>query len=584
MKAPTNTYLLLGLTALLYGCGSGDGNGSAITSGTSQTNISTTTPSAPLSVSVTARNAALDISFASPNSTGGSPILDYSATCSAASQPTVTAVNATSPITLAGLTNGQAYSCTVTARNAAGTGAASTPVTGTPTQSTATIAADIVLGTPTNTSISATVYSASITGSAYIAYGVRAGAYETQSPVKTVAAGVPTTLLLSGLKENTRYYYKLFLTPDRNGAVQSTGELSFQTPRSAGSTFTFVVQGDSHPEREKTEFNGELYTRTLTYAAADSPDFFITSGDDFSVDTLNADAVNSETVTQRYRIQRPYLGIIGRQAPVYLVNGNHEQAARYLLNGTADNVAVWAQNARNSYYAQPAPGDFYTGNPETIPYIGLLRNYYAWTWGDALFVVIDPYWSSPVAVDNVFGGGSKTADSWQITHGDAQYNWLKKTLETSKAKFKFVFAHHVLGTGRGGVEIARLYEWGGQNPNGTSGFESRRPNWASPIHNLLAANHVTIFFQGHDHIWARGTLDGVIYQTLPEPANPNYALLNADAYTSSQSLPNSGYARVTVSPSDVKVEYVRVWLPADEAADKKSGSVATSYKITAAAQ
>jgi hypothetical protein len=77
------------------------------------------------------------------------------------------------------------------------------------------------------------------------------------------------------------------------------------------------------------------------------------------------------------------------------VNGNHEQAARYLLDGTPDNVAVWAQNARNAYYAEPAPdGVFYTGNVEQIPFInGPLRNYYAWTWGNALFVVIDPYWS-----------------------------------------------------------------------------------------------------------------------------------------------------------------------------------------------
>ena len=31
---------------------------------------------------------------------------------------------------------------------------------------------------------------------------------------------------------------------------------------------------------------------------------------------------------------------------------------------------------------------------------------------------------------------------WDITHGDAQYQWLRKTLSESKAKYKFVFAHH----------------------------------------------------------------------------------------------------------------------------------------------
>jgi hypothetical protein len=45
-------------------------------------------------------------------------------------------------------------------------------------------------------------------------------------------------------------------------------------------------------------------------------------------------------------------------------------------------------------------------------------------------------------------------------------------------------------------------------------------------------NGVTIFFQGRDHIFARQELDGVIYQTMPEPADPNYALHNAEAYRS----------------------------------------------------
>ena len=47
------------------------------------------------------------------------------------------------------------------------------------------------------------------------------------------------------------------------------------------------------------------------------------------------------------------------------------------------------------------------------------------------------------------------ADPWESTIGDAQYQWLKHTLEESEAKYKFVFAHHVLGTDRGAVEMAR---------------------------------------------------------------------------------------------------------------------------------
>ena len=108
---------------------------------------------------------------------------------------------------------------------------------------------------------------------------------------------------------------------------------------------------------------------------------------------------------------------------------------------------------------------------------------------------------------------------------------------------------------------------------------TRRPTWATPIHRLMAANKVTIFFQGHDHIWVRQMLDGVTYQTLPEPADPQYALRNADAYDSGDKFPNTGFTRVTVAPTGVRVEYVRTWLPADEGVGKTSGSVAFSYSL-----
>jgi hypothetical protein len=265
---------------------------------------------------------------------------------------------------------------------------------------------------------------------------------------------------------------------------------------------------------------------------------------------------------------------------LFLVNGNHEQAAKYLLDGTPDNPAVFAGNSRNAYYPLPAPDGFYSGDSEPVTYIGLLRDYYAFEWGDALFVTIDPYWHSDVAVDNVAGSkAAKRTDLWDITLGDAQYQWFKKTLEESNAKYKFVFTHHVLGTGRGGIEIADEYEWGGKGKNGAYEFDKMRPGWELPIHQLMVKNGVSIFFQGHDHIFVRQELDGVIYQELPEPANPFYTAENDDAYKSGNKFPNSGHVRVTVSSAQVKVDYVRSYLPKDEDNGHKSGEVAYSYTV-----
>ena len=100
--------------------------------------------------------------------------------------------------------------------------------------------------------------------------------------------------------------------------------------------------------------------------------------------------------------------------------------------------------------------------------------------------------------------------------GDEQYMWLKDTLEQSEARYKFVFCHHVMGTGRGGIEMAHLYEWGGKSQDGTWQFDEKRPGWEKPIHQLMVDTGVTIFFQGHDHIFCRQELDGVVYQVMTD--------------------------------------------------------------------
>jgi len=434
--------------------------------------------------------------------------------------------------------------------------------------------ADVILARPTDTSI---VLSVLCDGDAkaIIAYGTQKADLTARTEAKAFKKGEPQEVILEKLKPDTRYYYQLLDT----AADKPLMEGSFHTQRAPGSTFVFDIQGDSHPERP-FENDPTLYAQTLRAAAADSPDFYIALGDDFSVDTLRT--VNAEAVTGRYVYQRPFLAMVAQSAPLFLVNGNHEQAAACNLDGTADNAAVWAQTARNKFFPQPEPDGFYTGDTKPVEHIGLLRDYYAWTWGDALFVVIDPYWHSPQPVDTPLGRGPRTQDRWTITLGDDQYKWLKKTLEASKAQYKFIFTHHVLGSGRGGIEQADLFEWGGRNRRGDREFAQKRPGWDLPIHQLMARNGVTIFFQGHDHVFARQQLDGVVYQTAPEPADPSYGLSEwARDYRSGDVLPNSGRVRVTVAPEKVRVEYMRSFLPKDATKEHPDGEVAFTYEVPA---
>ncbi|MFZ1039794.1 MAG: metallophosphoesterase family protein [Anaerolineales bacterium] len=435
-----------------------------------------------------------------------------------------------------------------------------------PTSRNPNFIATEILGRPTNTSVTANIVPAAAM-TLYYEYGTSSGTYTSQTQSQNASAGVPLETLISRLQPNTRYYYRL----NYNNSTEA--EHSFVTQRTPGSSFIFDIQGDSHPERLHKEFDPALYPITLSHAAADQPDFYMTIGDDFSVDQLQT--VNADTVKALYINQRQWLGQVG--APVFLANGNHEQASMANLDGTADNVAVWAQTARNTLYSQPAPDNFYLGDSTPVQFIGQLRDYYAFAWGDALFVVLDQYWHSPVTVDNQFGSNHDPKgkrDLWQVTISDAQYQWLKQMLESSTAKYKFVFSHHVLGTQRGGIEVATKYEWGD-----AADLSAHRSGWDKTIHQLMVDNHVNIYFQGHDHIFVYQELDGVIYQTLPQPADPNYALNNADSYQSGDKLSNTGYVRVNVSPANVKVEYVRTYLPQDEVNGHKTGEVAYSYTV-----
>ena len=176
------------------------------------------------------------------------------------------------------------------------------------------------------------------------------------------------------------------------------------------------------------------------------------------------------------------------------------------------------------------------------------------------------------------GGGGNSKNLWGIGIGDDQYAWLKKTLEDSNAKFKFVFAHHVMGTGRGAVELSYDYEWGGKDPKGATTFEKERPNWELPIHDLMVKNKVSIFFQGHDHIFVTQERDGIIYQSMPNPADDTFSYFNEAAYKSGVKAPNSGHVRVSVSRNVATVEYFLAARGKDS--NRKNLQVAHKYSIT----
>jgi hypothetical protein len=404
----------------------------------------------------------------------------------------------------------------------------------------------------------------------YVTYGVQSGTYTAHTPVQPFKKGTPVEVVVGGLHAATRYYYQFRCRAAGAERLSSSPEYAFHTARPAGDAFfTFTMTADSHLDEHTSP---DVYRRTLANIRADKPDFHIDLGNLFMTDKH----ANRDEAAKQYLAQRYYLGQIGCSAPIFLAISTHDAESEKYDDGSADCLAVWSTLMRKRYFPNPVPGTFYSGNATPKPHCGLLQDYYAWQWGDVLFVVLDPFrYSMP----------HRGADGWGWSLGLAQYRWLEQTLTKSPAKFKFVFIHNLLSgdqASRGGVEVAGLNEWGGRNIDGSDGFKEHRPGWDAPVHQLLVRNHVAAVFKAHDNFYARQELDGIVYQMVPQPSfagNDRIRDLESYGYKQGTFLGNSGHVRVVVSRDHAQVEYIRSYLPKDESERHHNGEVAHRYTI-----
>lgn len=393
----------------------------------------------------------------------------------------------------------------------------------------------LILGRPTADSVAVSVVAyRDLEG--YLRYGTVGGGATSRTETVSFRAGAQQTVRLEGLARDTRYWYEFVQGPASSGVFQCSGPYGFSTQRAPGAPFVFTMTADSHLD-ENT--NPDIYARTLRTILQDRPDFHIDLGDTFMTGKRRD---RSEDALPQYAAQRHYFGLIGPSTPLFLVLGNHD-------GETGRDLDV-ATRMRTRLFPNPVPDGFYSG--------GTNGNYYAWQWGDALFMVLDPYRYSGRPARGGEAGG------WAFTLGRAQYDWLRATLENSRARFKFVFIHHLVGgldrQGRGGAEAVSFFEWGGCERDGSHTFSANRPGWPMPVHELLRRNGVTAVFHGHDHFHARQEVDGIVYQLVPQPghAGPgSYARAREYGYVGGDMQPGSGYVRVEVSDAGPGIVYVR---------------------------
>ncbi len=424
-----------------------------------------------------------------------------------------------------------------------------------------------LLGRPTSNSVTINACT-NIAIDVYYEYGLDSLGYQNQTTIKTSADSIPFVFVLDNLLPNKQYFYRMKYRLSGTVNYINRDSHSFHTQRPSGSTFTFAIEADPHLD---TNSNPAVYALTLQNIASKNPDFLLDLGDTFMSEKL---AVQSQLeITKRHLLFRSYFDIVCHSVPLFLVQGNHDGELGWLLNSTAISLPVLNSNTRKIYYPNPVPDAFYSGNSKSESFVGLRENYYAWEWGNALFIVLDPYWYT------------KSKPGWGWTLGTDQYKWFKNTIAGSHAKFKYIFCHQLVGgngnDGRGGSEFADFFENGGANSDSTWGFDSYRSGWEKPIHSLMVENKVTIFFHGHDHFYGKQDKDGIVYQEVPQPSLKSYTNNSAASYgyVNGVILPNRGYLLVTVTDTSSKVEYVRTYLPTEENSTRHNKDISHTYTI-----
>lgn len=339
---------------------------------------------------------------------------------------------------------------------------------------------------------------------------------------------------LEGLSPGRRYEYQI-LAPAEGGDWRLLYTGSAVTQRRPGDAFTFALISDSHIGSDGAFTNqGDWCTLAKVARAVGeaTPDFVLNLGDmlDFHNFGFNEPPPDGVYTRRAYRNYRVLLGDTLGHAAHFPVIGNWEGEDGWF---SADDLNR-SREQRMLYMPGPWPTTYpQSGSPA--------QDYYAFAWGDALFIVLNvmSYTPSP----HLLSTGVGAPDDWTL--GAAQMDWLSRTLASATAKWRFLFIHHAVGGAAGDPEDSAYGRGGGQ-----AAYVGEQ----AKVHQLMLEHGVQVFFYGHDHVFTDMTVDGIHYS---EPGNAGAIWMFDSALTGyQQSWLEPGWARVAVGPEAVRVEFL----------------------------
>ena len=416
---------------------------------------------------------------------------------------------------------------------------------------------------------------------ALVEWGLDPGALDRRREVSGEGA---MEVVLDGLPPGRPAWYRCHFRRPGETAYGPGETHGFHTARPPGERFRVLLVADTHgyntPREAVIRSNLEA---AFARAGRDEPDFVLFLGDEAGVQAGGEGLMSQQGAFARWRTWRTLFTPLLRGTPAFLALGNHEGEAGFFQAHAADGgveyLQRWGTIARKRYLCNPNPDTYPEGGENdgwsgeaSSPATGgaeegnrsPLQNYFAWSWGDALFVVLDGH-----RYTNVGGSTPGRVEDWTL--GPAQLAWLERTLTESGARWKFVATHHLDGGwdydldgksretdykyGRGGARYARV------------GEQAR-------ITDLMRRTGARFFLYGHDHVFAHQAAEGVEFICCGRPTflqplwwnTPGWreAYGEAASRRASDFLAAVGYTLLTIEPERVTVEYVRVVPSPDE--------------------
>lgn len=320
-------------------------------------------------------------------------------------------------------------------------------------------------------------------------------------------------------------------------------------------------------------------------------DFIIIGGDYYYPDNYIIYAPDTDALDNPHRLAatwRNWCNLLYKCGVCYYVQGNHENEAGYLQKDTVSghlaqirSTQMHATIARKKFFPGPTYSTYDEGGENENPFnneldwipesgnnwipplggdynqdyrnthvIGIdqndpnilidsyrlnrspLENYFAWSWGDSLFVVLDMFRYTDVGDPQTTNSSTyRPGPNWTL--GEAQLNWLKVTLDNSNHAFKFVCLHHLPGEAilQNG-EYSTNGQWYGRGSGSNilhqTGVNNVNPypivgesNEEIELHRLFKKYSVTAVIKGHDHKFCYVVNDEVTYITATCAGAPN---------------------------------------------------------------